>query len=144
MIREKLDKGKAHATKHCQIIEYYHYLSIASKRYSNFSSSVLILGTTNYLVVLITPRRMESELCDNTHPLFVLKVVKVDYSWVPNRRSPSPCPLLLINFSIFFQDILIPILPLSPLINYSRKFSDQTNFLKQYTYADFFAISQKK
>ena len=35
------------------------------------------------------------------------------------------------------QDILIP-------VNYWGKFGTQTNFLKQYTYADIFAMSQKE
>ena len=52
--------------------------------------------------------------------------------------SPPP----LINFLIFFH----PGHPCSnpPPINYWGKFPNQTNFLKQYTYADFFAISQKE
>ena len=48
----------------------------------------------------------------------------------------------LINFLFFFctQGILIP--TPSP-VNYCGKFPTQTDFLKQYTYADFCAISQK-
>ena len=49
----------------------------------------------------------------------------------------------MISFLIFFtQDILIPSSP--PPVNYWGKFRTQTNFLKQSTYADFFAISKKE
>ena len=51
---------------------------------------------------------------------------------------PSP----LIKFSVFsIQDIFIPT---PTLINYWVKFPTERNFLKQYTYADFFAFSQKE
>ena len=60
------------------------------------------------------------------------------YSWVSNR---SP-PLRIINFSIFFHSGHSYSNP-SP-INYWGKFPTQTNFLKQYNYASFFAISQKE
>ena len=49
-----------------------------------------------------------------------------------------PIDIPLANSSIFpTQDILFPPPP-PPLINYWQKFPTQTNFLKQYTYADFF------
>ena len=51
---------------------------------------------------------------------------------------------LLINFSIvFLPGLFQPPPPPSP-INYWRKFPTQANFLKQYTYADVFAISQNE
>ena len=60
-----------------------------------------------------------------------------DYSSVPYRR-PTP----LISFLI----VLSPktFLLQSPSINYWGKFPTQTNFFKQYTYADFFEIPINK
>ena len=52
------------------------------------------------------------------------------------------CPPPLINFLIFFHPGHSYSNPLP--INYWGKFPNQTNFLKQYTCADFFAISQKE
>ena len=54
---------------------------------------------------------------------------------------PPPKPPL-VNFSIFFRPGHSYSNPLP--INYWAKFPTQTNFLKQYFYADFFAILQKK
>ena len=54
------------------------------------------------------------------------------YSWVPNRSYPP-----LINFLIFFPPKKFLFQP-PPPINYWGKFPTQTNFLKQYTYADLF------
>ena len=74
---------------------------------------------------------------------------KSNYSRVPYRRSPTlPPPFtplsppLLIIFLIFLH----PEHSYSSLqsINYWEKFRNQKNFLKQYTYAYFFVISQKK
>ena len=51
-----------------------------------------------------------------------------------------PIDIPLANSSIFStQDILFPTHPPPPpVINYWQKFPTQTNFMKQYTYADFF------
>ena len=35
-----------------------------------FSSFALILGATNYLIVLVTPRGIERELSENSHYFF--------------------------------------------------------------------------
>ena len=63
---------------------------------------------------------------------------KRNYPGVPNRYPPP----LLINFLIFFR----PGHSYSNLqpINYWEKFPKQKNFLKQYTYANLFPISQKE
>ena len=62
---------------------------------------------------------------------------KNSYSGLPNRRS---CRWLIFQF-VSIQDILIPI---HPPINYWEKFPTQTNFFKQYTYPDFFAIFARR
>ena len=66
----KLDNGKPSWTKYFHIIDYDHYWASPPRDNEIFSSFALILGTINDLVVVITPCKMERELCDNTHYLF--------------------------------------------------------------------------
>ena len=77
----------------------------------------------------------------------MLKVTasKLRYSWyiyISYQMYANWYPPLLINFSIFFQPGHSYSNP--PTINYWGKFPTETNFLKQYTCADLFAISQKE
>ena len=73
----------------------------------------------------------------------------LNFKRVSSRRNLVPtlgrlinAPLLLIIFFDFFLPISFQPLP-SPTINYWGKFSTQIYLLKQYTHADFFAISQR-
>ena len=77
----------------------------------------------------------------------MLKVTasKLRYFWyiyISYQMYANWYPPLLINFSIFFHPGHSYYNPST--INYWGKFPTETNFLKQYTCADLFAISQKE
>ena len=64
------------------------------------------------------------------------------YIYISYQMYANWYPPLLINFLIFFQPRHS--YSNSPSINYWGKYTIETNFLKQYTCADLFVISQKE
>ena len=92
-------------------------------------------------------RRIEEMTsCDNIEPRpFTSRDERDIIPLTLECLTDSPPLRALINLSIFStQDILIPPpTPLLPVYNWG-KLPTPTNFLKKYTYADFFAISKKE
>ena len=112
--------------------------------------SFLVLQMTVYRSALIPRKHLHAFVF--LYEIFIKRTFPV-FKFLQQQSSEQP--LKFVNYTLeclidtppprtwffFTQNILIPT---TPSINYWGKFSIQTNFLKQYTNADFFPISLKE